>query len=200
MPKHSDDKDLEKGEDAPDEPKQDESDTEHDEYAALLKFVATYRPGKGDHPDDESQQKGTSRWKRLRTKLTDWTKYFKDVEVPEFKVPEEWLTSDIKKGLSDDEVEKRRSKVGWNEISSESQNQLSKFFSYFTGPILYGIVITRMLADLQSWRSHYSLRQVSGIGSTLGSLPGSFYLMLLLDGIRKSRPLTWLPPLKRELL
>ena len=53
-------------------------------------------------------------------------------------MPEEWLNSDIKQGLGNDEVERRRKRFGWNEISTEKENLFIKFLMFFTGPILYG--------------------------------------------------------------
>lgn len=53
-------------------------------------------------------------------------------------VPEEWLTADIKQGISSHDVETRRKRFGWNEISTEKENMFLKFLSFFTGPILYG--------------------------------------------------------------
>ena len=53
-------------------------------------------------------------------------------------MPEEWLNSDIKQGLSNSDVEHRRKRFGWNEISTEKENLFIKFLMFFTGPILYG--------------------------------------------------------------
>jgi hypothetical protein len=53
-------------------------------------------------------------------------------------VPEEWLQSDIKQGISNSDVEHRRKRFGWNEITTEKENLFIKFLMFFTGPILYG--------------------------------------------------------------
>ncbi len=53
-------------------------------------------------------------------------------------IPEQWLDADIRRGISAEEAETRRKKVGWNEISTESTNLFVQFLSYFQGPILYG--------------------------------------------------------------
>ena len=59
-----------------------------------------------------------------------------DSDIP--TVPDEWLDADIKQGISNSDVESRRKRFGWNEISTEKENLFLKFLSYFTGPILYG--------------------------------------------------------------
>lgn len=53
-------------------------------------------------------------------------------------VPEDWLEADIKQGLGNNEVETRRKRFGWNEITTEKENLFIKFLSFFTGPVLYG--------------------------------------------------------------
>lgn len=53
-------------------------------------------------------------------------------------VPEEWLQADIKQGISNHDVESRRKRFGWNEITTEKENLFIKFLMFFTGPILYG--------------------------------------------------------------
>ena len=53
-------------------------------------------------------------------------------------VPDEWLNADIKQGISESDVESRRKRFGWNEITTEKENLFIKFLSFFTGPILYG--------------------------------------------------------------
>jgi H+-transporting ATPase len=41
-------------------------------------------------------------------------------------------------GLTSAEVENRRKKTGWNELTSEKGNIFLKFLMYVTGHILYG--------------------------------------------------------------
>jgi H+-transporting ATPase len=48
------------------------------------------------------------------------------------------LNTDLRSGISNSEVETRRKRFGFNEISSEKTNWLKQFLSYFQGPILYG--------------------------------------------------------------
>lgn len=53
-------------------------------------------------------------------------------------MPEDWLEADIKQGISNHDVESRRKRFGWNEITTEKENLFIKFLSFFTGPVLYG--------------------------------------------------------------
>ena len=53
-------------------------------------------------------------------------------------VPADWLNADIHQGLNSSEIETRRKRFGWNEISTEKENMFLKFLGYFTGPVLYG--------------------------------------------------------------
>ena len=48
------------------------------------------------------------------------------------------LEADIKQGISSHEVEQRRKRYGWNEITTEKENLFIKFLGFFTGPVLYG--------------------------------------------------------------
>lgn len=54
-------------------------------------------------------------------------------------VPDEWLEADIKQGISNNDVESRRKRFGYNEISTDKENLFIKFLMFFTGPILYGM-------------------------------------------------------------
>lgn len=56
----------------------------------------------------------------------------------DFETPDDWLTTDMKAGLKSHDVETRRRRTGWNELTTEKENLFLKFLSYFTGPILYG--------------------------------------------------------------
>ena len=48
------------------------------------------------------------------------------------------LEADIKQGITSHEVEVRRKRYGWNEITTEKENLFLKFLGFFTGPVLYG--------------------------------------------------------------
>ncbi|KAI6786718.1 hypothetical protein KC327_g19011, partial [Hortaea werneckii] len=105
-----------------------------DEYTALQKYISTYKDpkaaeqaeGGNDEEDGGSTKKSWQFWKKDTSGPTDMT------------VPEEWLEADIKQGITNQQVEERRKKFGWNEIVTEKENLFLKFLGFFTGPVLYG--------------------------------------------------------------
>jgi H+-transporting ATPase len=105
-----------------------------DEYGKLVKYVSTFREGAG-----EDQEEGDVEWKRIW--YAPWKKrkvHIKKREEQAGKFPDDWLTTDIREGLSSHEVNQRRQRSGWNELVSEKENPIAKVLSYFQGPILYG--------------------------------------------------------------
>jgi len=106
---------------------------EGDEYSNLVQFISTYRDTRAlpeEETDDATHPKKApwyAPWRRSKDKGSH------------FVVPPEWLNTDIRTGLHSTDVEPRRAKVGWNEITTETENMFLKFLGYFTGPILYGI-------------------------------------------------------------
>lgn len=102
------------------------------EYGNLVKYISNYRDGRrasvaGSIYDDVPKKK--------------WWQFGKKQEIGgngSFDAPEEWLTTDWKQGLSTAEVEARRKKTGFNELTTEKENLFYKFLGFFTGPILYG--------------------------------------------------------------
>ena len=109
------------------------------EYANLIRYISTYRDRRfskapsqasGDDNADASKKKTPPFYKR----------WFTRGNGPDdlFDVPEDWLATDIKKGLTSAEVEERRRKSGFNELTTEKENLFLKFLGYFQGPILYG--------------------------------------------------------------
>lgn len=114
-------------------------DKDEGEYANLIRFISTYRDRRfskapsqvsGDDVADATQQKKLPFWKRWFTHGSGAGELY--------QVPEEWLNTDIKTGLTSAEVEERRRKTGWNELTTEKENMFLKFLGYFQGPILYG--------------------------------------------------------------
>ncbi len=107
-------------------------DADLGEYGNLVKYISNYRDGRrasvaGSIYDDAPKKK--------------WWQFGKPKDQAggvSFDAPEEWLNTDWKQGLSTHDVELRRKKTGWNELSTEKENMFLKFLSYFTGPILYG--------------------------------------------------------------
>jgi len=110
----------------------------NEEYANLVKYIATYRDGRRkstassvgvEAADDEPKKPWWKFWAR-RNKGGS--------AQGEFEIPDEWTVTEIRQGLPDSEIENRRRKTGWNELTTEKENMFLKFLSYFTGPILYG--------------------------------------------------------------
>lgn len=78
------------------------------------------------------------------------------------------LEADIKQGISSHEVEQRRKRYGWNEITTEKENLFIKFLGFFTGPVLYG------KSSLYPWHApgRISLSSLNGV------VASSFVLLL----------------------
>ena len=105
-----------------------------DEYGKLVKYVSTYRePGAGQDMEEDEMLKRMwyAPWKKKRVRI-------RRIEVGGQQFPDEWLLTDIREGLSTEEVATRRQRSGWNELVSEKENPLAKIMGYFKGPILYG--------------------------------------------------------------
>nr|OQO32096.1 hypothetical protein B0A51_00634 [Rachicladosporium sp. CCFEE 5018] len=119
-----------------------------DEYTALQKYISTYRDPKAvdaENADataaDVKPKKAWQFWKSEKAAVAD-----------DGTVPEEWLESDIKQGLSNTDVESRRKRFGFNELTSEKENLFIKFLMFFTGPVLYVMELAVLLAaGLRSW-------------------------------------------------
>jgi magnesium-transporting ATPase (P-type) len=160
------------------------------EYGNLVKYISNYRDGRrssvasgaGSTYEDAPKKK----WYKfgLGKKSSDGS--------DSFDTPDDWLGTDWKQGLTQHDVDQRRRRTGWNELTTEKENLFVKFLMFFTGPILYGkflaLKVTGASIDIfQLWKSLFSSRQVceTGLISVLLSL---FYcLMLLSVGTKKSR-------------
>jgi H+-transporting ATPase len=106
------------------------------EYADLIRYISTYRDrrfSKAPSVSGAEEADATVEKKGFFTKLLGGKQ-----KQELYEIPEEWLTTDIKKGLTNAEVETRRKKTGFNELATEKENLLLKFIGYFMGPILYG--------------------------------------------------------------
>ncbi|EGF34506.1 hypothetical protein AAULH_14306, partial [Lactobacillus helveticus MTCC 5463] len=81
---------------------------ELEEYQGLVKFVSTYRDEKDITAEREDQDE--------TAKKVPWYKFWvKAATTGEgFVVPDSWLTTNMKTGLTAHEVELRRKKVGYN--------------------------------------------------------------------------------------
>lgn len=154
-----------------------ENDGSLDEYTSLNRYISTYRDsryassshdGACDVAHDESSKK--RRW------FTPWRRK-SDSGDDGFKVPDEWLRTDPKLGLNAHDIEQRRKKTGWNELTAEKENMFLKFLSYFTGPILYGTYTLQCVAAVDNlsvdnlWASLTNETFSYGIGGVLSSRP-----------------------------
>jgi len=102
-------------------------DKDEGEYANLIRFISTYRdrrfskaPSQVSKEDaaDASQPKKRPFYKRWFTNGSG--------EGDLYQVPEEWLNTDIKQGLTTAQVEERRRKTGYNELTTEKENMFLK--------------------------------------------------------------------------
>ncbi|QDS69897.1 hypothetical protein FKW77_000848 [Venturia effusa] len=124
-----------------------------DEYTALQRYITGYRDPRAAalEGDDDKHKKAKSQkkaWQFWKSSGDGEPGAGADTAV----VPEEWLNADIRKGISSSEVESRRKKFGWNELTSEKTNLFKQFLSYFTGPVLYTMEIAAVLAaGLRDW-------------------------------------------------
>jgi H+-transporting ATPase len=105
------------------------------EYGNLVKYISNYRDGR------RGSTAGGSTYEDIPKKK--WYQFGKKGTGSDgvYETPEEWLTTDWKQGLAAHEVEIRRKKTGWNELTTEKENLFLKFLGFFTGPILYGMLI-----------------------------------------------------------
>lgn len=105
-----------------------------DEFGKVFKYVSTHREeGEDEQGDEEVVEKRVwfAPWKKRKL-------HAKKTNRRSGQFPEEWRLTDIRQGLSSDEVPNRRRQAGWNELVTEKENPIAKIIGYFRGPILYG--------------------------------------------------------------
>jgi H+-transporting ATPase len=144
------------------------------EYANLIRYISTYRDRRFSKAPSQASGEGDGDATKKKS-LPFYKRWFTRGGGPGelFEVPDEWLLTDIKKGLTADEVEQRRKKTGWNELTTEKENLFLKFLGYFQGPILYGEFTrrdpetraTELIFVPQSWNWLSFLLLVYVIGS-----------------------------------
>ena len=109
----------------------EDGNEEAGEYGNLVRYISNYKDGRRQSTvagDDDDLPK--AHW---------WSKKRGPVGA-DFETPDDWLITDMKLGLTTQEVESRRKRTGWNELTTESTNLFVQFLSYFQGPILYGLL------------------------------------------------------------
>lgn len=111
-----------------------------DEYTALQKYISTYRD-----PKERAEEEAANKNAADAGKGKAWWQFWRAGSSPQATgadagvVPDEWLETDIKQGLSNTDVESRRKRYGFNEITTDKENLFLKFLGFFQGPILYGM-------------------------------------------------------------
>ncbi|PWN54459.1 putative PMA1-H+-transporting P-type ATPase [Violaceomyces palustris] len=124
-----------------------------EEYATLIQFIRDQKTHSGEEDGDDG-----SRIVRKRNWLMPWKvteqRVNKNGEVEELpqKTPASWLETDMTKGISEADVQKRRAMFGFNELESPTENLFIKFLGFFKGPILYVMELAVALAGaLRDW-------------------------------------------------
>jgi H+-transporting ATPase len=102
------------------------------EYERIVRYASTYREPGIEEEEEQYEMKRVwyAPWKKRKVAPKKGG--------GQQKFPSGWFLTDIKQGLSNEEAANRRRLSGWNELTSEKENPIAKFMSYFKGPILYG--------------------------------------------------------------
>ncbi|BGP46266.1 hypothetical protein JCM10450v2_002108 [Rhodotorula kratochvilovae] len=145
---NKDNSDVESADTAVDAPTEKRPEFKGDEYDQLIQYVefeAERAKRRGDADDEGEEVREERVW------YAPWRKRVIKSDK-EKKVPEEWLQTDLARGLDDAEADKRRGQYGYNELESQKENQILKFIGFFRGPILYVMEIAVILAaGLRDW-------------------------------------------------
>ncbi len=124
-----------------------------EEYSQLIEFIRAQKSTSGDEEGEDETRVVKKRefpafWK---TKEVRVNKHGEVEEVAQ-KVPASWLETDMLKGISEADVQKRRALFGYNELESPKENLLLKFIGFFRGPVLYVMELAVILAaGLRDW-------------------------------------------------
>lgn len=92
----------------------------NEEYTNLVRYISTFREGRRKSTaselgmdDEPSKKPWWAFWRRGKKQAG---------QDGAFEVPDDWLDTELKQGLSHQEVESRRRKTGWNELTTEKEN------------------------------------------------------------------------------
>jgi H+-transporting ATPase len=106
-----------------------------DEYTALNRYISTAQTKRRGSTSSagamSAKKEGKKPWYAF------WRKAGDGVESG-FVCPDEWLETDMRQGLRSSDIEPRRKRTGYNELTTEKTNFFIQFIGYFRGPILYG--------------------------------------------------------------
>ncbi|KAF7137104.1 hypothetical protein CNMCM5793_007117 [Aspergillus hiratsukae] len=118
-----------------------------DEYTALNRYISTARDGRRGSTSSAGARSVHDEKKK------PWYAFWrKDAEAGVFVCPDEWLETDLRTGLPSSQIELRRKRAGWNELTTEKTNFFIQFIGYFRGPILYVMELAVLLAaGLRDW-------------------------------------------------
>lgn len=110
---------------------------ELDEYGKLDHFIATHdRNRRANEEHGSKSTQGKRRWWQFWKSWNDDSgSVTESIELG--KVPENWLDTDIRAGLTLAQVEERRKRYGWNELVAEKHNIFQQIIGYFKGPIIF---------------------------------------------------------------
>lgn len=114
----------------------DVDDSELPEYEALDRFITRFDANGQQQAREEEE---ANKQKKVPSLLK--LMFSSDLEVDNnqnISPPDAWLDTDMRQGISSHDVDERRRRFGWNELTAEKENQLRKFMGFFQGPILYG--------------------------------------------------------------
>lgn len=99
------------------------------EYGQLVRYISKYKgreEGEKDAAAEEEEGKKSKKGKKAGS------------DGAGFETPDDWLNTSMSQGLSSQDVESRRKKTGWNELTTENESLFWKFIGFFKGPVLYG--------------------------------------------------------------
>lgn len=85
---------------------------------SLIRYIDTYRDPHAEGVEEEEIEPKKKPWWKGGGAVAG--KKFSD-----FATPTDWLSTDMREGLNDTEVERRRKQSGWNELSAEKENMVS---------------------------------------------------------------------------
>ncbi|CAK44521.1 plasma membrane ATPase [Aspergillus awamori] len=118
-----------------------------DEYAALNRYISTA-------PDKRRGSTASAGGVSAGKKKKGFSLFGKKGDGVEdgFVCPDDWLETDMRSGLRSSDIEPRRKRTGWNELTTEKTNFFVQFIGYFRGPILYVMELAVCLAaGLRDW-------------------------------------------------
>ncbi len=97
----------------------------NEEYINLVKYIATFRDGRrrssvavsadGDIIDATPKPPWWAFWRKSK----------KTGDADAFEVPDEWILTDIHQGLRASDVDIRRRRAGYNELTTEKENMVN---------------------------------------------------------------------------